>query len=246
MKKIMGVVGVVVAVLFCAGMAPAYDYVWTGPTGSNIWESANWSTTNAAVYPDGAGISVYLATNSTVWTMTNATITVGQMICSNIGGYNVTGTTLVFDNGAGNAVFQRGNVGTTSGMNLKFTTITLNSSLDINITSHVTSGLTIAGALGGIGALNIYYAPGDTGWNGVTISGTNTYSGGTTLNSGVLTLNQGKIAGDIAMSSDGNGAHGYGGHAVFRFYSPGLASQSTVAISYCNTSNPCAQTCKLF
>jgi len=26
----------------------------------------------------------------------------------------------------------------------------------------------------------------------------------------------------------------------------GLDFQATVAISYCNTSNPCAQTCKLF
>jgi len=180
--------------LVSASMARAYDYTWSLATpGTYDWESDHWDV--PANYPNGSGISAFLPTGATHWNVTSSTLTLGSLTIGcpagssgGQGGQAVQGTSLVFDNGTSDAVLSQGEIGTTSGTSLNFSTITLNSTLDVNCTSHITSQIDMVGTIGGPGGLNVYNAWGDSGWPGFQIHGAQTYIGGTTITNGQLTI----------------------------------------------------------
>ncbi len=170
---------------------PAPTWAWNKPTavGTYEWESANW---DAPAYPNAQGIAArcFTQAGNNVWTMNNP-ITLGQLQFGGDTGaaHTINGTgTLVFDNGANNAVLSRGSdVSTTTGANINVADITLNSTLNVNISSHLTSVMTISSRIGGTGGLNIIEAWGDSGWPGLVLSGANTYTGNTTISNGTYT-----------------------------------------------------------
>ena len=172
-----------------------YIYTWTNTTsGTFDWETANWdyTPTNPApstIWPDGQGAVANLSAlaDSSTLTVTNPTITIGELDwCNNSCGVSVNGETLVFDNGPLPAKLSKNSYTTTCGSELNFSNIVLNSTLDIDERSHVTSQISINGTISGPGGLNIVQSWGDGTWPGIALYGQHTYLGGTTVGNGTV------------------------------------------------------------
>jgi len=175
---------VVSIILLVAGMCLAAQALDTSFTGAG----ANW--TNSALWTAGipaAGDIAYVTNNLTAnriatisSVVTNGAVYIGTMngaFARTIGGASGT---MVFDNGGNGSHLTMIAPSTNSTVNVA--NITLNDNLAITNLSS-TAPLSIASAISGNKAISV------AGGYGVALSGVNTYSGGTILNSGKLNIN---------------------------------------------------------
>ena len=216
---------------------PPYTWVKATTAGTYDWESAHW---DRAGYPNSAGTAVTCNTQAgtNVWTITSPSITIGSLHLGGDGGANQTlsgvGKTLVFDNGASHASLSRGtDISTTTGAALNFGAITLNSTLDINITSHLTSQVVINAPIGGTGGLNVISATGDypvEGWSGLVLNGANTYTGDTTISSaGWVMLSEG--TGSLKFKVTDSGSNKITGTGTIQLKGTFVIDTSEVTVS---------------
>ena len=119
------------------------------------------------------------------------------------GGNTYTGTTTISAGG-----FQIGN-GSTSGSLSTSSTITNNGVLTFNRSNNIAQGTDFTStAIGGSGSLV------QSGTGNLTLSSANTYSGGTTLNSGTLVLNNSTAIGTGALSINGGTLNNTSGSSI--------------------------------
>ncbi|MCX6879975.1 MAG: hypothetical protein NTW21_40170 [Verrucomicrobia bacterium] len=219
---------------------PPYTWVKTTAPGTYDWESAHW---DRAGYPNAAGTAVTCNTQAgtNIWNITSPSITIGSLHLGGDGGANQTlngaGKTLIFDNGASHASLSRGgDISTTTPAALNFGAITLNSILDINITSHLTSQVSINAPIGGTGGLNVISATGNypaEGWSGLILNGANTYTGDTVLSAAAwVILNDG---GSLKFKVTDSGSNKITGAGTIRLN--GAINIDTSAVTLTNGSN---------
>ena len=119
------------------------------------------------------------------------------------GGNTYTGTTTITAGG-----LQIGNGGTTGSLSTS-STITSNGVLTFNRSNNLAQGTDFsATAIGGSGSLV------QSGTGNLTLSSANTYSGGTTLNSGTLVLNNSTAIGTGALTINGGSLNNTSGSSI--------------------------------
>jgi len=183
------------------------NQIWGNPTGGNWSSSTNW----ADGVPDAAGATAIFGPNSPGLASNgqvtlDASETVGHVVFSNTAaGYTIAanpGQTLTINNNDPNAsgvpsIYDEGGTHTISAP--------ISLAAGVTISSAYQSALTISGSISGAGGISTYGLghPGagvtQAMLGVVTLSGSNNYSGTTTVNSGTLT-----IAAAGALPSGGN------------------------------------------
>jgi autotransporter-associated beta strand protein len=179
----------------------------------NVNNNGNWSATGSwfnSTIADGAGSTadftqVNLTANRTA-TIDTTSRTLGTLLIGDSDGtHNYTiaasgGASLIFDNNLSDAVLTQVS---NSGANTISAPITLTSNLAA--TNNSSGLLTFSGVIGGSKSL-ILASPGS---GGVTLSGTSTYTGGTTIKSGTVLANNAAafgtgtvLLGDTSGSAD--------------------------------------------
>ena len=211
--KTVGLVIVVVAFPLTNGSALAASGTWINTAGGNWSNAANWSGGTIA---DGAtftgDFSTLDITSNIIITIDTTSRTLGILNIGDSNGsnsYTITrngGATLTFDNGGSNA--QLNVIATSAGDSLD-QDIRLKDSLDIanpsantltfsgSIQSSATSGIQVLSLLSGNADIISAISNGGTGGTiavnksgdgTLTVSGSNTYTGGTTVSGGTLAL----------------------------------------------------------
>jgi autotransporter-associated beta strand protein len=146
-------------------------------TGGSWGAAANWT---GGVVPSNAGdTATFSTTIATPTAITLGTaVRVGHLVFNSPVSYTITGTsTLTIDNTEGTGI---PDVTLSVGSHAIAVPVTLVGGVTVNTASS--TSLTISGAVGGIGPV-VKAGPG-----GLTLSGTNTYAGGTNVSAGTLTL----------------------------------------------------------
>ena len=188
-RKIVG--GVLVALgLFLVTVlwaTPALATVasWNADTGGNWSDTTKWS---GGVAPNAVGDTANFTFDITAGrtiTINTSSRTVGTLNMGDPNGSNkytlaASGSlSLIFDNGVSDA--QLNQLSTSAG-NVISAPISLNSNLQI--TNASANGLTLSGAITSTGTRNVTLNANAAG--AILISGTNTYSGTTTINAGIV------------------------------------------------------------
>lgn len=199
--------------LAITGSVFAASGTWTNTAGGNWSTTTNWSGGTIA---DGAtftgDFSTLDITGSTTVTIDTTSRTLGVLNIGDTNGSNIytltnsSGATLTFDNGGSNAQL---NATSTSGGDLIDENIRLKNSLDItnvsantlsftgSLQSSATSGTQTLSLLSGNADIIAVISNGGTGGtiavsksgdSTLTLSGSNTYTGGTTVSAGTLAL----------------------------------------------------------
>lgn len=175
-----------------------YTYV---PSGSGTWvSSANWTPTGTpSTIGDTAILGSSIAADSTI-SLGAGNSTLGYLIVNNANRYTVQNSTLVFDVNAGQAQIVNQGAG---GLTIN-STISLNDALTLtqagsgnvtlgNAINGTSRNITIAGSGAGVvtisGSINTTTGTlTKTGESTLVLSGTNTFTGNTTINGGVLAI----------------------------------------------------------
>ena len=221
---------------------PTWNWVKTTPTGTYDWESAHW---DAPGYPTGKGAVArcFTQAGANVWNVTSPTITLASLALGGDGGavHTLRGptSTLIFDNGTKHASLSRGtDISTTTPAAISVGAITLNSILDINITSHLTSQVTINSPIGGTGGLNVISATGNypaEGWSGLILNSANTYTGDTVISSaGWVIVNE--TTGSLRFKVTDTGSNKITGAGTIRLNGSLVIDTSEVTLT--NSSDP--------
>lgn len=183
--------GLTLAVLVCGSTAQAQSYFWTN-TASGAWSvGGNWSNAPSA----GGGTNTIINFNGT-GTFASTNNLAGAFLLNqlNFGGPTVTllGSNLTFTTGAAAPTISQG-----SGVD-----ITIQNSITLSNTTTIggagAGGITFNGNIDGAGGLT--KATSGT----VTLTGSNTYSGITTINSGTLQIGSGGATGSLGTSNVNN------------------------------------------
>ncbi|MEM5439960.1 autotransporter outer membrane beta-barrel domain-containing protein [Paraburkholderia diazotrophica] len=171
----------------------AIAYSGTGPSTLTLTGSNAAANTFALTLGDNGGSSSLVKAGAGTWVLTgNNTYTGGTFLnggtlsVANDGNLGAASGTLTFDGGTleNTAAFTTSRNGTLNGGGGTFQT-------DAN--------LTVSGAMGGAGALT------KTGGATLTVTGNNTYGGGTTISAGTLQIGNGGTTGSIIGNVTDNG-----------------------------------------
>jgi rhamnogalacturonan endolyase len=165
---------------------PTDPSTWNLSGGGSWATSGNWSFGGV---PNAPGATAYLASSPGITAASTITLganqTLGALVFNNTvagtsNSYSISpnGTTfgLTFDNGSAQAL-----IDDEAGNHLIAVPVTLNSDLSASVTTS-TNTLTISGAIGGVGRLLV------SGAGNIMLSGNNTFTGDTAVNSGTLNL----------------------------------------------------------
>jgi autotransporter-associated beta strand protein len=158
--------------------------VWLA-TGSGSWATGgNWSN---GVVPGGAGSSVTFASATADSAITlDGTYTTGSLTLNSSFAYNISGGSggvLKLDNGTSAA-----SITSYSGNQTISAPVMLNSNTTVTAASHG-STITLSGNISGVGGLTVFdQGAGGASPSEIILSGSNNYSGGTTVSGGNLQL----------------------------------------------------------
>jgi autotransporter-associated beta strand protein len=173
----------------------------TDPPTWNLNGGGTWATSGNWLFgvPNAAGATAFLAsgpgiTASSTITL-NANETLGALVLNNTVGGSSNSYTLAQSGGVGGLIFSNGTaqalIDDEAGNHLIGVPITLNSDLSVSVATS-TNTLTISNVISGTGRLLV------SGAGAVMLSGNNTYTGDTAVNSGTLNL---ASAGHIVSSN---------------------------------------------
>ncbi|MBU6326397.1 MAG: autotransporter-associated beta strand repeat-containing protein, partial [Verrucomicrobia bacterium] len=231
-----------IATLLAAHSARAASYSWT-PTAAGAayeWNTTtqdNWGTGVAGSFPnavdDTANLNINLAGAQTV--SLNQAVTLGAL---NLGDattsffattlQNGTGGSLTFDVSSGNAAINKVTAANTAA-DIISATITLNDNLVVNNAATASTGsLTISGNIGdGSSGKTLT----KIGVGTLILSGTNAYTGGTSINNGSLQFNSsGAIADSGRNVTVASGAVAAAGYAMDNAFLNRLSENSNAAV----------------
>ncbi len=174
------------------------DNSWAGLNGDSWTEATNW----AAFSPQAAGHIAKFDNNAfgsgTHLVVLDANRTIGGVIFdSSSQNYKISGNTLTLDNNGSASSIQ-----VTQGSHRIDSALALNNNLSVTTTGS-TGALTLAGVVAGSGKSLT-----KTGTGTLTLTGANTYSGGTTVSAGKLLVN------NLTGSGTGTGALSIGASAT--------------------------------
>ncbi|MBJ7259935.1 MAG: autotransporter-associated beta strand repeat-containing protein, partial [Chthoniobacterales bacterium] len=192
------------ALLYTTAFVPASDYTWSA--GSGVWSSGgNW--TNGSTPANGDSI-IFAGSGGTSTNNSVVSSILGLTFSNTAGSYNVSGTTLAI--GAGGIANQSTAVQTISNnLSLSSASTVTASNGDLVFAGNITNGsnavsftgaknTTVSGAISGSGSLA------KDGAGTLTLTGANSYAGGTTVSAGRLvgdsTSLQGAIADNAAVT----------------------------------------------
>ena len=165
-------------------LADATSSVWGNGNSNELWsDSGNWS----GGVPNSTGALATFNIAGSAVTVVGAK-TVGSIVFDNATGYTLSGDTINLDNGIAS-----GAIGVTSGNHVINAPIALISSGNITPASGTT--LTLGGTISGTKAV-IYSGAGTT-----ALTGSNSYSGTTTISAGTLTIGDGGTTGSLSTGS---------------------------------------------
>lgn len=193
----------IVIILFCflagTGELRANNAAWVNPTGGDWNTDANWT----APHPDAVdAVAGFVGFPTSAGTITaTSDITVGSLVLDTTTSLNINlGHNLTFSRSFGNAqIFVSGDLSSTIST---LTPVILNSDLDIFMNSFI--NLFIQGSISGAGALSLYGSSNITSTDVLHLLGNNSYTGGTFINTGILSLdgatNNTSIPGNITVS----------------------------------------------
>lgn len=201
------------AMIGCIGVIHGDDGAWVSANGGDWNTDANWT----GVHPDGIdAIAGFVGLPNTAnQTITSSSdITLGSLIVNTAQKLTIAlGYNLTFSTSVGNA--QLFLSGTAIGINPVINTpLILDSSLDIFINDQRQPF--INSSISGSGSLYVYGSSNITSEDKLHLSGSNSYTGGTFINTGILELdgadNTTVIPGDISVSLAGGIQHLHNNH----------------------------------
>lgn len=179
MDIMMKSTGAVLVALLCSTAAQAAESAWVSLVAGNWSTEANWSNS----VPNAAGDIAWLTNKPTAAAITitlDSPVTLGKLTMGSTKGFKIASGTLTFNNnGAGASVTQVGGA-----KNTIDSSVVLNDNLAITNTS-ATKEFTI-GSAGGLGKISGNGAITVDGGFGVILGGSNSFTGGLTLDSGLL------------------------------------------------------------
>jgi autotransporter-associated beta strand protein len=193
------------------GISYAYanDGAWNNPNGGDWTTNGNW-TGNFPNSADAIAGFVGLPTAANQTITSTADITLGSLVLDTTQKLTIAlGHNLTFSNSGGNAqIFISG---TAVGVNPVISTpLILDSSLDVFINDQRQAS--ISGAISGNGGLNLFGSVNVSAVDILSLSGANSYAGGTAVNTGILGLsgpnNTTVIPGDITVAANAAVQHG--------------------------------------
>lgn len=194
------------------GGLQANNAAWINPTGG-VWNTdANWTAPHPDAIDAIAGFVGFPTSLGTVTSITN--ITVGSLVFDTTTPVTISlGNTLTFSRSGGRIaqIFASGDSSSTIS---SLTPLVLNSDLDIFINGEI--NFSIQSAISGAGALSLYGSADLTSTDKLHLSGSNSYTGGTFVNTGFLELdgvtNTTVIPGDINVLAGGGVQHFHDNH----------------------------------
>ena len=174
-----------------SGQITADNVLPTDPSTWNLNSVGSWATSGNWLFgvPNAVGATAYLASNPGITAASSIVLagnqTLGALIFNNTVGGTSNSYTISQSNGVGSLTFDNGSaqalIDNEAGNHLIAVPITLNSDLSASVATS-TNTLTISGAIGGAHRLLV------SGAGAVMLSGNNTYTGDTAVNSGTLNL----------------------------------------------------------
>jgi autotransporter-associated beta strand protein len=172
---------------------PVSESVWTNSGGGSWSNSANWSDGIPQHPGDIAGFLGSITAPSTV--TLDGNWTAGGLAFNNTNSYTLAAGnsgTLTLDNGAESAT-----IADLGGTHYITAPLTLNSNTIVTVV-NAGDGIHVSGNVSGAGSLTV------SGGGTVVLSGINTYSGGTAVNSGLLLIDQASALPNAAGLTIGN------------------------------------------
>ncbi|MCR9284784.1 MAG: autotransporter domain-containing protein [Rhodobacteraceae bacterium] len=175
--------------LFDWGALEARSQSWTGSGDASSWNDAsNWSS---AVPPDGTDVNARIEGAASIFLTTP--VTIGNLVLSGRGLVELSNSSggsgsLIFGVSSGDAQLRATGI-TGTFTHVVSAPIVLNSDLEITTTPNI--GLEISGNISGSGGLI------KTGTSKAELSGSNTYTGGTTIDQGTLVVTTDSLPGNV-------------------------------------------------